>query len=762
MAAKTKTAPVEKSGRSLKHQPNRFLGLFLAPFAGLLTAWLIHVWTLGVNLHWGRLSWVVQASHAAPFVAVSVITAATVGLSVLSWKFAAHRDRAKQGSLAGSVGTLGILFAINVGTGPHYWWSGLFILAGWAVAVIWSLVRLDVARNDKSSGDDHEDGFLERAGLKGWKARKVRPIHDERGEQIATEVEFQHAEGDTVDQLQDAVPRFESASAAPAGMSRATETDRADRSKLTVLHVDPLADVIKLPDPTAPGGSVADPAGLRTGIYSNGHPVLSYIAGTRNVTPSSYLFMGMTRTGKTTTENALLVDVQTRRDAVILYLNKAKGLQDVRPIIAGVEACVLADEAEQAGLYKEAFRQVKAIMAYRQGTLARFGIDAWSAECFASPPWRTDEDGRRVQMEPMPFLIVHVGEADAILDRSGAEAVFLASKGLSLGVCTGWSLQRADHLSMPTGLRYNLGTAWCFGVGDNDSAEFALTTHVLKAGAHPEKWRQSKPGYFYFQGLGVDEEMFPVHARSAGIGANGEKITAAILTRSLEWAPRMAKLDSGSVAATNGWWEKTVAETNRLRDELLGTATATPQVAGEAPTATRTATATAGSAATSAPHVTAPAVDDEEREVREDMEDEARNTSHVEGTELYPQFDDGAATMADATVPLQHDGQEFSWEDDRPAPRDRGAAVAALRQALAELAADPKLLDPDGITTVITASMIADRYPFRSRPFFVTALIQMAKGDLDVGNHLVLSAAPDLGKSAGKYRLQRVPDGNRP
>ena len=561
MAAKTKTESVEKSGRSLKHQPNRFLGLFLAPFAGLLTAWLIHVWTLGVNLHWGRLSWVVQASHAAPFVAVSVITAATVGLSVLSWKFAAHRDRTKQGSLAGSVGTLGILFAINVGTGPHYWWSGLFILAGWAVAVIWSLVRLDVARNDKSNGDDHEDGFLERAGLKGWKARKVRPVHDERGEQIATEVEFQHAEGDTVDQLQDAVPRFESASAAPAGMSRATETDRADRSRLTVLHVDPLADVIKLPDPTAPGGSVADPAGLRTGTYSNGHPVLSYIAGTRNVTPSSYLFMGMTRTGKTTTENALLVDVQTRRDAVILYLNKAKGLQDVRPIIAGVEACVLADEAEQAGLYKEAFRQVKAIMAYRQGMLARFGIDAWSAECFASPPWRTDENGRRVQMEPMPFLIVHVGEADAILDRSGAEAVFLASKGLSLGVCTGWSLQRADHLSMPTGLRYNLGTAWCFGVGDNDSAEFALTTHVLKAGAHPEKWRQSKPGYFYFQGLGVDEEMFPVHARSAGIGANGEKITAAILTRSLEWAPRMAKLDSGSVAATNGWWEKTVAET---------------------------------------------------------------------------------------------------------------------------------------------------------------------------------------------------------
>lgn len=745
-----RTDRAEPSGRALKHQPNRFAGLFVAPFAGLGTAWLIHVWTQGVNLHWGPLSWVVHASEAAPYVAVALITAATIGLSVLGWHFTSHRETPKRASLSGSIGALGTLFAINVGTGPHYWWSGLFLLAGWTVAITWSLVRLDVARNDKHADDSHDDGFLEKIGLKGWRARKVEREHDVAGNVVSTKVHMAHAQGDVVDQLQDAVPNIESAVGAPAGLSRAVPTDRADRSTLTVMHVDPLKDVLTLPDASAPGGSIADP--LLVGTYSDGTPVLVYLAGGKlAVAPTSYLFMGMTRTGKTTCENEMLAEVGTRRGVVILYLNRAKGMQDVRPIIPVVEAAVIADDSDSGGLYREAMRQVKRIMAYRNRTLAQFGISAWSAEkCFDSPPWRTDENGRRVQMEPMPMLICHFGEADDILASDNGTSVYLASKGLSLGTVTGWSLQRADYKSMPTGLRFNLGTAFCFGCGDSDSAEFALSKSTILAGARPDAWRQGKPGYFYFEGLGIDDAQFPVPARAFGQGIGDEDISEAILRRCLEYGPRMSKLDSGSVSATDyeedgksgNWWREVSAETDRMRAEL--TATRTRKPANPQP-------------------ATTPQDDDDEdeaeaREVRAEMEEEVRVTTHVEGVELYPE--DGARPEhATADLPTVPPDEGMSWEDDRPAPRDRKAAIEALIQALEELAKDPNLADPDdpsGRTVILTAALISERYTFRSRPFFVEVLIDMANGDLPGPAGLVLTPAPDLGAGKGKYRLQRV------
>jgi hypothetical protein len=50
----------------------------------------------------------------------------------------------------------------------------------------------------------------------------------------------------------------------------------------------------------------------------------------------------------------------------------------------------------------------------------------------------------------------------------------------------------------------------------------------------------------------------------------------ALLARCREFAPQMAKLDRGSVLATGDpsapqtWWELAAAETDRIRDELIG------------------------------------------------------------------------------------------------------------------------------------------------------------------------------------------------
>lgn len=722
----------------------RFVGLFLSPGLGLIVAWLLHVWVMGVSLHWGPIDVERRTPAAAPFVAVAIVTAATIGLSVMGWHMVEHRKPVLRYALAGSIAVVGVLFAINLGAGLTYWWGPLFVVASWAVAVVWSINRLDVARNDKTGDEKGEDGFLEKHGLKGWRARKVTPVTDRHGRPVATEIEFEHAEGDTVDQLQDAVPAFESATGSPTGMSDATGDDRADRSHLRVMHVDPLKESPELPPLSSPGGSIADP--LLIGLYKTGDPVKLYVAGGQGFTPTSLMWMGMTRSGKTSTENEAITEMESRRDVVILYLNRAKGMQDIRTVIPGIEAAVITDEDDKAGLYREAMIQLKKIFGYRQRQLALFGVDAWTPQCYSSPPWRTDETGRRVQMEPMPFLIAHFGEADDILqeDRHG-ESVYLASKGLSLGVATSWSLQRADHTKMPTGLRFNISARLCFGCGDSESVEFALTDDVVKAGAHPEYWRAFKPGYFYFIGPNVDPNMFPVFARSYGKTENGGSVSAELLRRNMAWAPRMAKLDAGSVAATGGWWEKTVAETNSLREQLL--TGAAPQVA---------------------PQTSRSAEDEDaqtDRETREEMEREMRITMTVEGVELYPQVEGGGATPehANMTFPPVPANEEVSWESEKPAARDRNAAIEALRKALLELSGDESLRDPSdptGRTIILRPGMVHDRYPFRSRPWFTEALIDMATGKLDAGNGLVLTSISEPGSEPGSYRLQIVPDGH--
>jgi hypothetical protein len=745
VSSRSASAEREHHRTNLWAQLARFVGLPLAPVIGIFMAWLIHLWAAGVHIHWGhRINWDLNTPRGMPTVAAVTISLVTVWIAHKAWQFTEHRKDALRNALTTSVGLIGVMFAIGVGVGPSYLWSGLFFLSAWAVAAVWIVARLDVTRNDKQT-EQTEDTFLEKVGLKGWRARKSTPVVGKDGEVLATEIEMQHAPGDTVEQLQDAVPAFESVSASPSGLSRATARERADRSTLTVMHRDPLVTPAELPEWLSAGSSISEP--LLCGTYANGEYVQAYLAGGPGWSPTSYLMMGMNRTGKTQEENIMLSGVIARRDAVILYLNKAKGLQDCRPIIPGVEVAVIDSEEGASSLYREAIRQVKRMIGYRQAQLAMFNIHEWNAEqCWDNPPWRT-VDGKRVQMERMPFLICHVGEADAILQEAPGDATYIVSKGLSTGICTGWSLQRADATKMPTGLRFNLATAWCFGCGDADSASMALSDWVVKAGAHPEKWGQRKAGYFYFEGLGIPEENFTIPARSFSLGPNGTPLREELLRRNLYWAPRMAKLDRGTADATGqpgeqSWWDATAKATEDLRRKLLA-GSAKPEPANP------------------------PAVaDDDEQEDWDEMRDDIRNTTEVEGVDLYPQelgakFDDATADLPPKLGPQD----QLSWEDPKPAPRDRDAAEAAFDAACLELVDDETLrdpADPTGSTVVVTVGMMADRYPFRSRPWFSETLNATASGRRTARSGVIVSAADDLGMAAGKYRIQRPRSGHTP
>lgn len=160
--------------------------------------------------------------------------------------------------------------------------------------------------------------------------------------------------------------------------------------------------------------------------------------------------------------------------------------------------------------------------------------------------------------------------------------------------------------------------------------------------------------------------------------------------------------------------------------------------------------------------------DDDDRPTAEEMREaheEAAEVKEVEGIKLY---DDPAVEAVDLTRVEPGGPLPATPEDDplfdpeeaaKPEIRDRDASVAALAEALAELLADPKLRDPKdatGRTVVIGPGMVADRYPFKSRPWFSQELsaLQMGKGPL--AGKFDLSLAEDLGIREGKYRLRRV------
>jgi hypothetical protein len=128
----------------------------------------------------------------------------------------------------------------------------------------------------------------------------------------------------------------------------------------------------------------------------------------------------MTRSGKGVTEMNLISEFGSRTDWCCLYLNQAKGLQDVRPSLPVIEAAVIAEDGEQGlSSYIAAFKQVEAIMQYRQRRLGEFGVTNWTVRCAAKDPAKrpsrvNPRTGGREVMEPMPFLTVWVGEADSV------------------------------------------------------------------------------------------------------------------------------------------------------------------------------------------------------------------------------------------------------------------------------------------------------------------------------------------------------------
>jgi hypothetical protein len=739
MATNKSTSPprrehAERHHRTLHDQAITFAGLFLVPFAGLLTAWLIHAWAGGVDLTVWRWHWHSPGNLPALVVVSCLLTLAAAGLGVAAWHFAEHRKTPLRVSLAMSASAVGILFAVNAGIGPQWWWSGGFLLACGVIAVLWSMTRLNVTRQDprEPAQEPKEDTLEKKLGLEGYRYGKPKH-HTLGGEIVRTDIDVTHAPGGTVRPVQDAVPAFESLAdasglGAPPGMSTARQGAGASTSHVSIIHKDILIDGVpyELPEVDSGGRRFRiDERPLTLGRFIDMEPATESVRSTQGV-------MGTTGAGKTHYARVKIAAISTRDwVAPVLYFDKVKGRQSAAPVIGALGACVLSNDAAP---HKAGIVALERMLEYRANLLGELGYDEWRSGI-------RDHDGH-----PIPLVIGWFEESDVLIDVAPGKMVYLASKARSTGIVPVWSLQRADGGNMPTELRANVANWTVFGVqpGDDYSAGFALSDEVVKQGAKPY-WGDTKPGYHFRTERETPANRWPVVRRVF----DADRRTLWSVTA--KFGPQMMPIDPGTAAATNGWLEQASAE----RDAIARTMTAEGMTMEDRPTVNLTADRTANLTANAGSAVDDDAAFDDretvEREIEEDIE-EMRTSGEL------PANPDPGDRKINVEDPVRSRTPDVSWADigGKPAARDRDAALLALYRTLAVLSEDASLRDrKDPAVTVFQVDTIMKRYPYRSRPWFSGALTDIAMGEEDIPDEYGLTLTVD-DDDDGRYRLHRV------
>ena len=645
MAARKST---EKQAKSLKSRHVPFTGLVLAVPTTLL-GW--------VMLHLALCADMVERTLGT----LAVLAAGGL-LASLAWGISAGRRTLVRWHVTVSVALAMAAGAVTVAVGVPRGWLICYLAGGVLLAVSWMLYRLDSLRADREDGGS-EDDLKAELGLKHVRFNKSVPHYDKAGKLTRVEVPVKLTHGATVGTVQGALESLESVANSMPKRGRVVQGERAQDAHLTLIMEDAIKHMIPWPGPSAPGASIVEP--LVDGVYEDFEPLRLFVAGNHEdaANPAGRLIMGMTRNGKTMIALIDALEMMTRRYVVLFWFDSIKGAQTVGPIRKALEI-VVADDVDSGDpkMFKAGMKALRRLIVWRATTMGRAGFREWTPAA--------------AEALDMPIVYSHFEEADILCDIAGEDMVFLASKGLSAGVITSFSLQRADAVSMPTGLRFNLGNRDCFGCGDEVSAGFALDDSTIKAGAHPEEWGQDKPGYLYRRGIGIPQQRRPVTAK--GFFATYEQMAA----HTAEWAPQMDRLDAGSVAALGDWYQQMKQIMARDPGEVATMPLPSPNGNGRAPVTTFTIDGVEDEGAR------------EQREFREEAETEIadmRTTGEIPRDEEDPEMD-----RLDPTRPIEADPPgtpEVTWTVPPEAP-SKEEAERAFDRALHELHGRPGAARP--------------------------------------------------------------------
>ncbi|RBM05652.1 conjugal transfer protein TraB [Streptomyces sp. PT12] len=450
----------------------------LPPFAVWLAEWPV--------------AWAAHQQWGGSTVAASALTLAAVGLTGVTYRTGMNLERQRQLQATATTGAATGWFAAAAIAGPtapelvNTW-----LMGGPVVALAWS-IRAALRNDDaKTSGDSGTKSLWEKIGLARARAGEIRvepnkvtvPVELDRGAQ-------------THDDAAKAAKNLAGAlGVSPNAVGWRGDPEDAARGEYVIIPEDMLKEPTPWPGPSAPGGSIGD-APIPLGIYEDGPPCAIWFHGDeasgRNA--SHYQFMGMTGAGKSQGGRVILADLMTRRDVVVWGADPSKGMQTFGPIVGGMDwaAFTMADCRAQIAA-------MPAVITARADELGRHGYDQW-----------TPEAGARLGM---PYLVWWIEEA-AKLFREGEDLLPIVQEARSAGISVVISLQRSSHTVMDTDVRANLGGATCFGVNGPEDAGMALSDDTIDAGAHPETWRNRKPGYCYCEGPGIEPDRFATAVRS--------------------------------------------------------------------------------------------------------------------------------------------------------------------------------------------------------------------------------------------------------
>ncbi|MFE9183896.1 conjugal transfer protein TraB [Micromonospora haikouensis] len=447
---------------------------YLACPTGCLLAWpaaaASHHW-------WGTNPW-----------AAAGITAAGGGLTALTWATGRARGVIRQ-RVATLLTATGSAWALGATIGAPWerpWldvWAGGTVVASVAVAVM----RLMAKANPDEQPTTTAGGGLAEAVAALKDARIGRAKVD--GAKVRASVTMPH--GDTLADVEGSRESIASAlDVAPTAVRVHRNPDSVRTGHIEVVPVDQLRDTIAWAGPSAPGRSVGD-APLRFGLAEDGEPVGLWLTGRPGVRPATHVrATGMTGSGKTEWALVVMTDYLTRTDGALIVVDTVKRDQTVKPLKAGLTLLVTEDD------HAEAFFDVLAeqVIPARTEALGREDLTEWMPGCSLS------------------HLTVWVEESAA---WSGHPAlVQVAERARSAGICLVLSQQRWTHDRAPTSLRSQFATNVCFGIDSRDDPSLALTAETVDAGASPQAWGSSKPGYLYVESPGIPTNRWPIPCRA--------------------------------------------------------------------------------------------------------------------------------------------------------------------------------------------------------------------------------------------------------
>lgn len=570
------------------------------------------------------------------------------------------------------------------------------------IAFTWNLRRFEALkreRPDKGSGTSQDD-VKKALGIGKTKIGAAK----ETGARI--EIPVKPGAGETVKTIQDALPRVEAATGMLAHRGRVVPGEMADEATMVLITEDLLKNAIPWPGPSHPGGSIADP--IVTGMYEDDVVSQFWFPGDMKTGRAPLMFgvMGMTRSGKTVFGLVAAVEMLTRCDVVLWWADATKGAQTAVAIRSGLDWYV--DSVAGTGAM---LRALKAVVRARADALGKAGYAQWTPAAYE------DSDLR------MPYLVVWMEEADELIADSDLYK-WITSKALSAGVSAVVSLQRMSHTNMPTDARANLTGGACFGVRDATDAGFALSDDTMDAGAHPEKWKTSKQGYYFLEAPGIDQDRWPIPQRAYLPMGPQDTSPADMLAPVVEkYAHIRAELDQISVeaadAATKGVYSN--------RRNKAKKSTAKPRVAVVVDSDERTTP-----------------VDDNEivdAEIVSDAEDDDMMDSIRDQIPANPEPE--AIEGQDATAPIPEPTgpvMEFGGKLDAVSQEEAERAFDALIRTMAY----------EENRDSISVNDVVQRYPYRSRPWMSRRLSAVANGDLVIDPGLVLERT----ETAGLYEVR--------